>query len=74
MPSTVFSLLLAGLKYPIASSVLGVIWLTGRIIYAVGYTRSDKTNGSGRLLGSHYFIAQMGLFGLTVWSGIKMIM
>ena len=43
--------MIAGLKYPVASGVMGGIWNVSRVIYAVGYTRADKENGSGRLIG-----------------------
>ena len=33
---------------------MGVAYMVGRIMYAVGYTRKDKTNGSGRSLGTWF--------------------
>lgn len=45
-----------------------------RIVYATGYTREDKSDGSGRLYGAPFWFAQLGLFGLTAWTGIKMLL
>ena len=73
-PSAVIALLLAGVEYPITSTVLGVGWSISRIVYAVGYTRPDKDKGQGRLAGLTFWFFQLGLFGLTGWSGLKMVM
>lgn len=59
------ALLTAGLRWPVASSVLGALWGVSRIVYAVGYTRVDKKNGSGRLYGSLYALAQLALIGMV---------
>jgi len=59
------ALLLAGMKYPVASSAVGGVWTIARILYAVGYTRSDKSNGSGRYAGSAFWFAQFGLYGMV---------
>lgn len=71
--STSLALLIAGLGYPLTSSVLGGLWLLFRTMYMVGYTRTDKTNGSGRLIGSGFWICQAVLFGLAGWVGVKMV-
>lgn len=66
-------MLVAGLQYPIAASIMGIGWMASRLVYALGYTRRDKTDGSGRLIGSTFWLFQTGLFGLTAWTGIKMV-
>jgi glutathione S-transferase len=66
-------MLVAGLQYPVTSSVLGVGWMVSRLVYALGYTRRDKSDGSGRLAGSTFWLFQLGLFGLVGWSGLKMV-
>lgn len=73
-PSVAIALLVAGLQYPLWSAGLGAAWLVFRTVYAVGYTREDKTKGEGRLYGAPFWFAQLGLFGLTTWTGIKMLL
>jgi glutathione S-transferase len=63
--ATLPALLIAGLAYPIAAASTGALWLVFRYMYATGYTRADKTNGSGRLYGSGFWLAQFGLFGMV---------
>ncbi len=36
-PSTAIAMLVAGLRWPIATSVMGVGWTISRIVYALGY-------------------------------------
>lgn len=68
-PTVVPALLIAGLKYPIASSVLGAAWCINRWVYAVGYTRHDKERGRGRVVGLGWMVAQVALMGLSAWTG-----
>ncbi|EME45539.1 hypothetical protein DOTSEDRAFT_128535 [Dothistroma septosporum NZE10] len=73
-PSTAIALLLAGLHYPQLSTMLGVGWMVGRILFAVGYTRPKKEHGSGRIVGfALQFPMQISLWALAAWSGIKMV-
>ncbi|KAK3063483.1 hypothetical protein LTR53_018890 [Teratosphaeriaceae sp. CCFEE 6253] len=72
--SFIAAMLIAGVQYPLTATGLGLAWSVGRIMYAVGYTREDKENGKGRLAGSFFWLAQLGLFGLTGWTGIKMVL
>lgn len=73
-PSVIAALLIAGVEYPLTTAGLGVAWMVNRVIYAVGYTREDKTGGKGRLAGSAFWLCQLGLFGLTGWVGLKKVM
>lgn len=68
----VIAMLFAGVEYPLTATVLGIGWSISRIAYAVGYTRADKENGKGRMAGLLFWFFQLGAFGLTGWSGIKM--
>lgn len=73
-PSLVAALLISGLYYPLVSAALGAGWTVSRVMYAIGYTRKDKTDGSGRLVGMGFWLFQLGLYGLSAWCGIKMLM
>ncbi|PIK36736.1 microsomal GST3 [Apostichopus japonicus] len=42
LPFFIVFLLLGGLQYPVASSIAGVVWCVGRLIYAVGYYTGGK--------------------------------
>lgn len=66
--------LIAGLQYPLVTTGLSVVWQVSRILYAVGYTRKDRDDGKGRLIGNGFWFAQLGLWGLSAWSGIKMVL
>jgi len=68
------ALLVAGVRYPVASAVLGQIWNVGRVVYAIGYTQKDGKNGSGRLYGSVQYIGFFGLIGLLAKFGVDMVM
>lgn len=68
------AMLIAGVEYPLTTTGLGAGWLLGRMIYALGYTRRDRSDGKGRLAGSFFWLFQAGLFGLAGWTGVKMVM
>ncbi len=68
------SLLVAGLKFPLLASGLGVAWLVFRVVYMFGYVRRDKTKGQGRVPGLMYGVPQLGLAvlsGLVGWGMIS---
>ena len=73
-PSVAIAMLITGIQYPRTTTMLGVGWVLSRIAYGVGYTRRDKTDGSGRAIGLGFFIFQLGLFGLSTWASIKMVL
>ncbi|KAL1305855.1 hypothetical protein AAFC00_004009 [Neodothiora populina] len=73
-PSVVAAMLIAGLKYPVASAVCGAAWGLGRIAYAVGYTRADKEGGRGRLIAMPMWLFQMVLFGMSGAVGVGLLM
>ncbi|XP_071819081.1 glutathione S-transferase 3, mitochondrial-like [Apostichopus japonicus] len=64
LPFFIVFLLLGGLQYPVASSIAGVVWCVGRLIYAVGYYTGDAgKRAPGSILG---FLALFVLFGSTI--------
>jgi len=72
--ATLPAILIAGLAYPVTSAASGAIWLVFRYMYAVGYTRADKTNGKGRMAGSGFWLAQAVLFGMVGKMGFDALM
>lgn len=66
-------MLIGGLRYPLLTTALSAVWQIGRVVYALGYTKADKTNGSGRLVGSFFWLAQLGLFINVGLTGYKML-
>lgn len=74
-PSWAVSSVVAGLHYPVATAAMGAVWLVGRVVYLKGYVNSTPASkGSGRLKGSFYAAAQLGVMGLAAWTvGGKMI-
>lgn len=70
-PSIVAALLIAGLRYPVASSIMGAGWSLARVAYAIGYTNKDRSDGKGRLIGTPMWLFQLGLFSLAGFVGYK---
>ena len=44
------------------SAGLGVAWCVARVMYAMGYTTESKPNGSGRRLGTWFYVPELGEF------------
>jgi glutathione S-transferase len=61
---------MGGLRYPIISAVGGVIWLAGRVAYALGYSTGEP---SLRQRGSFQYIGLTTLLGTAVTTGIQII-
>jgi len=74
LPAVLTSLLISGLRYPVIASALGAVWLAGRIVYALGYTDPNMADGKGRSRGAFMWLGQLGLFLLTGFTGVKMVM
>lgn len=68
------AMMISGLRYPVASAVLGAGWLVSRVIYAVGYTKKDGKDGKGRLAGAGFWLCQFALFGMTGKIGWDVLM
>ncbi|KAI9861677.1 MAG: hypothetical protein M1824_002108 [Vezdaea acicularis] len=75
-PIVLSSLLISGFEYPLTASALGLGWIAGRWIYAVGYTnKAWGPNGRGRLKGgAPHWLFMLGLLTLTGWTGLKMVL
>lgn len=69
------ALLISGVKYPRVAAGLGAIWVIGRYLFMKGYSNLDLgRGGKGRYRGMVGWIGQLGLMGLTVYSGLEMVM
>ncbi|KAL2064116.1 hypothetical protein VTL71DRAFT_4610 [Oculimacula yallundae] len=66
------ALVLAGLRFPVASAALGLGWSVSRYLYMTGYTKGG--DGKGRYNGSTFWLCQAGLYGLVGYSGVAMVM
>jgi glutathione S-transferase len=73
MPQTMVMLLVAGLKWPVLSSLLGVGWLGFRGIYAYGYIYGKAKNGGGRRVGTIFWAFQAALWGMCGVMGWNLI-
>ncbi|CAJ2503466.1 Uu.00g108600.m01.CDS01 [Anthostomella pinea] len=73
LPCVVPAMLIGGLRFPVATALAGLGWGISRIVYAVGYTDKNKTNGSGRMLGSFFWLFQLGMFVMTGMVGYDLI-
>ena len=63
-------LLIAGLAYPTATIIEGVIFMIARLLYAIGYTSSK--GGDGRYIGALLgHLCAMAIFVTAVLSGLK---
>jgi glutathione S-transferase len=76
-PTMLASILIAGVAYPVSAASLGLLWTASRIAYAVGYTDAEKEKGAGRYnspIGGLFWLAQLGLWGLTGKVGVDLLM
>jgi len=74
-PTALASLLIAGLRWPLASAALGFTWSLGRYLYMVGYCKPELgPTGRGRYRGSMYYVGQYGLVLMVIWMGVEMIL
>jgi len=72
-PSMLGALLFAGLNFPLTAAVLGAGWTASRYIYMRGYSAGGE-GGKGRYRGIIFWLFQVGLVGLSAWTGVKMIL
>jgi glutathione S-transferase len=69
------ALLVVGVQYPLTCSVSGAVWIVSRAVYAVGYTKPEWGNmGTGRFRGALHYFPPLVIYGLAVYSGVKMIL
>lgn len=67
------AMLIGGLKYPVSAALAGTAWTVCRMIYALGYTRSDRDKGQGRLMGSGFWLAQLVLYVQAGLVGVSLL-
>jgi len=72
-PSMLASLLLAGLRFPVAAAAMGFGWSLGRYLYMTGYTRGDA-GGKGRYQGIFFQVFQFGLVLMAGYNGVMMVL
>jgi glutathione S-transferase len=77
-PSVLLTIMVAGIKYPIATTALGMFWAVNRIAYAVGYTKAEEKGerkaGKGRYYGAGWYLSYLGLAVLSLKTGYDVIM
>jgi len=61
---------LGGLQYPIESAVAGLVYLLGRVVYAIGYMSGDPKK---RLWGSFQYIGILALIALAIASAVELL-
>lgn len=67
-PTVMGTLLISGLRWPVATAILGAVWSINRIVYAVGYSGSGEQGGKGRYYGAAWMLAH---YALIIMSGIS---
>jgi len=72
-PTLLGSLLLAGIRFPITSAIMGVAWSVCRYLYMAGYSEGAE-HGKGRYRGIYYAVFQTGLLLLSAYAGVTMVM
>ena len=56
---------------PVWGSLLGAIWIFGRIVYAIGYTRAANKRGLGFVI---TFFAFAALWICSAWGVLRMLL
>ncbi len=69
-PSFLGALLIAGLRYPLTSAVMGAVWTLGRYLYMVGYSRGG--DGKGRYNGIFYMLSHIRSMGMAGYVSVMM--
>jgi glutathione S-transferase len=61
-------MLISGIRWPRLVSVMGVVWVIGRVVYAVGYTSKGEGNveGKGRWMGGGFYLAAVTQVGFLL--------
>lgn len=73
LPSVIPAMLIGGLRFPVATAIAGLGWSVSRVVYAVGYTDKTKSDGSGRLPGSFFWLFQLAMYVMTGIVGYDLI-
>ncbi|XP_075550429.1 glutathione S-transferase 3, mitochondrial-like isoform X2 [Dermacentor variabilis] len=69
-PQFLMTLFLAGFEFPKVAAGAGLVYLVGRIVYAIGYSTG---NPSKRMRGGFQYFGVVTLLGLTVRLGLRML-
>jgi len=72
-PTMLGALVLGGLRFPVSAALLGGAWTVARYFYMTGYCKGGE-GGKGRYKGISFWVFQAGLLGLTLYSGIAMVL
>ncbi|KAL3425027.1 MAPEG family protein [Phlyctema vagabunda] len=74
-PSLLGALLVAGLRFPVTSAVMGACWSLSRFAYMVGYS-SGEAGGKGRYKkgGLLHNVFQLGLICLATYNGVTLVL
>ena len=68
------SMLVTGLRYPVAAGVMGALWSVNRVVYSIGYTRSAENGGKGRYYGVMGSLVQIGIVLMSVKAAWDLVM
>ncbi|KAA8532129.1 hypothetical protein F0562_006729 [Nyssa sinensis] len=72
MPMFFMLMILGGIRHPLISASLGLLYVVSRYFYFVGYATGDPQN---RLNGGKYgFLALMGLIFCTISFGVNLLL
>lgn len=69
-PQFLMMLFLGGFEYPKVAAGAGVVYLAGRIVYALGYSTGDP---SKRMRGGFQYFGVFTLLGLSIRLGLRML-
>lgn len=69
-PQFLYLLFLGSIEHPILGASAGVVYLAGRVVYALGYSTGDP---SKRHRGAFQYIGLLTLLGTTVKLGFRLL-
>lgn len=69
-PQFLMILFLGGFEFPKVAAGAGVVYLAGRVVYALGYSTGDP---SKRMRGGFQYFGTLALLGLSIRLGLRML-
>uniref|UniRef100_A0A023GEX0 Glutathione S-transferase 3, mitochondrial n=1 Tax=Amblyomma triste TaxID=251400 RepID=A0A023GEX0_AMBTT len=69
-PQFLMTLFLGGFEFPKVAAIAGVVFLAGRVVYALGYSTGDPAK---RMRGGFQYFGVLTLMGLSVRLGLRML-
>lgn len=66
-------MLVAGLRFPVATAILGGVWAGNRVVYALGYARTGRQGGKGRYYGIAWQLAHFALIGMAAVTAVGLV-